>query len=923
MIRRSSSKANLSLVNTAQEEHLTVSGGVVTNAPVTNLQAVKNSLNFEMDDDGAYILRKPIILKESFNVPDTYYAYDRKTKIYSDYEGSTLYTYFDGPDISTIKVKFYNVNQQECWGTFSNLKVTFISKILNCYNAPDHTLLSIKLDYSNWYYYAYMVVPEGTNKTLIHNHTKSNNPYSEYPDLYRLLKIYRDVDDNSTLIIELVNTEPNTITASEDSTLDVNMLLDNPYAIMDLYKFGYFSATKILAYVPVNLADSDIKTCTVANLTENIISPLNGKGFKILVSANNGADTGLSTVVLKAFITTDTTNGIYYCCWERSLDGVVWETCPEFTNKFSAEEHPDVSFLQTTTLKVSDLTSSEFEKMFNEAEGNLETVGRYVVEKQVVELRGAGTDDTNPDYYASTSRLQHRPDVLEIPYSNLKYKYRFQIYLKYQNNNRPYYSDPNDTTEAFLVSTTGTYYLPYSESAVFVEDLAKEREAIFNGKILFDEDTASYKFFTKNRIYYTDPNSFILKVLNTLEFNHPITSVINYRRYMLVFTTHSIHLIYNSDGVNYGMKTISNNLGLPEADAQTPLVILNSIYFKSGTQIYKLTPNLYASSDDILNIQIVSLNINNLVNDLVTRNTETSNFAYSDSVTYRVFIPFNNSETYCLIYYIAKKIWTIQKYPIALHNSNILAMDEAYVQSNKAIYHFKDNVEDLLESIRIQDLTNIGAKASDDTVYLNIGVSYTNQYFENIKAQLAYGNSTYTTINADLVYSKIPYCDFQEKTVMQLYEWANNEATSIIADNLVDYSDLEISPIEFKIDFGQKSSNYALDKQFLESKFIFATLHPKDMFPVDLDISTDGYQKPLHYDCNTDSPFWKNAYNEIGSLNTNFGDDSSDYDGILRQLIVKYSGKGKTIRHIISGTSKYRFKFISLDTRYRIIPNKQ
>jgi hypothetical protein len=95
------------------------------------------------------------------------------------------------------------------------------------------------------------------------------------------------------------------------------------------------------------------------------------------------------------------------------------------------------------------------------------------------------------------------------------------------------------------------------------------------------------------------------------------------------------------------------------------------------------------------------------------------------------------------------------------------------------------------------------------------------------------------------------------------------------------------------------------------------------MFPVSVDITTDGYQKPLHWDCNTDSALWKDAFDQLDILNTDLQDEYFDYDGIFRQLILKYSGKGKTARHFIYGMSKYRFKFISMNVRYRILPNKQ
>ena len=83
------------------------------------------------------------------------------------------------------------------------------------------------------------------------------------------------------------------------------------------------------------------------------------------------------------------------------------------------------------------------------------------------------------------------------------------------------------------------------------------------------------------------------------------------------------------------------------------------------------------------------------------------------------------------------------------------------------------------------------------------------------------------------------------------------------------------------------------------------------------------YQNNLHLDINTDSAIWKNSFSQKGTLGTNIYDDNTDYDGIVRQLIVKYSSKGKTIRHILEGYSKTNFKFYSMDVRSRILPKKQ
>ena len=132
----------------------------------------------------------------------------------------------------------------------------------------------------------------------------------------------------------------------------------------------------------------------------------------------------------------------------------------------------------------------------------------------------------------------------------------------------------------------------------------------------------------------------------------------------------------------------------------------------------------------------------------------------------------------------------------------------------------------------------------------------------------------------------------------------------------------EYTPIYFKIDFGQKSSNYTLPKQFVETKITLATVSSKDNFPISLDILTDGVSRNLHWDATTDGALWKTSENSIGVLNTGFNVENMDYSGIFRQLIVKYSGKGKSIRHIISGNAISEFKFYSMDVRYRVLPNK-
>ena len=73
-------------------------------------------------------------------------------------------------------------------------------------------------------------------------------------------------------------------------------------------------------------------------------------------------------------------------------------------------------------------------------------------------------------------------------------------------------------------------------------------------------------------------------------------------------------------------------------------------------------------------------------------------------------------------------------------------------------------------------------------------------------------------------------------------------------------------------------------------------------------LTIDGIYQKLHTDCNTDSALWKNVITDIGTLSTDFVNESSNILNTLRQLILRYSGKGKTISHYISGKSQCKFK---------------
>ena len=132
------------------------------------------------------------------------------------------------------------------------------------------------------------------------------------------------------------------------------------------------------------------------------------------------------------------------------------------------------------------------------------------------------------------------------------------------------------------------------------------------------------------------------------------------------------------------------------------------------------------------------------------------------------------------------------------------------------------------------------------------------------------------------------------------------------------------APISFYLDSGQKTDNISLTKQFVESKIIVATLDPKDTFNMSVQIEIDGNTFKKHTDLNTDGALLRKASDDILTLGTSSEySEAADTLNVLRQMFLRYSGKGKTIRHIISGESLYRFKIYETFYRYKLLNFKQ
>jgi hypothetical protein len=156
-------------------------------------------------------------------------------------------------------------------------------------------------------------------------------------------------------------------------------------------------------------------------------------------------------------------------------------------------------------------------------------------------------------------------------------------------------------------------------------------------------------------------------------------------------------------------------------------------------------------------------------------------------------------------------------------------------------------------------------------------------------------------------------------------EYMFNKDSNVYADKLGDVdkdkNDIE-TPIKFFLDSGQKTDNISITKQFVESKIIASTQSNVDNFNMDIRVDIDGNTFEKHIDVNTDGAFLRNN-SHILSLNTSANTDDADILNTFRQMFLRYSGKGKTIRHIISGESVCPFKIYEVFFRYKYLNVKQ
>lgn len=149
--------------------------------------------------------------------------------------------------------------------------------------------------------------------------------------------------------------------------------------------------------------------------------------------------------------------------------------------------------------------------------------------------------------------------------------------------------------------------------------------------------------------------------------------------------------------------------------------------------------------------------------------------------------------------------------------------------------------------------------------------------------------------------------------------------------NLSGYGDIingAIVPIHYEINTGAKSYSMQYPHQFVESKILFSVSDNMNVqLPLEVDIYSDNFKNILHVDPSTSNTLWrdivapKDITNAVGNeqvltLNSDIIEDNPVYP-IMKQLFLRYSGKGFTVTHHLQGNSNCKFKCYVIYVRFK------
>lgn len=923
MIRRQ--RTNSAVPDKVDNGFFNLTKGIAENRITNDTSTVLSAVNLRLNNDNTASLRKPIILSKSL---------ESAVKAAKTYLGDDItltengIKVFEGGEFISPYVNFYDFT-----GTYVETQTSLDSLTQEhpfdfteskMFNTPTSTIISgVKMDVTQVRYTPH-------NSASEYRLVDANLYDDACKVQYRYMKLWKD--DNGDWQCEIVTPQvPNLRETSSGLDVDPDTTMDNPYALRDTYNSVVPSVKGIVPYTYAKPTANGIRPVAASvryameynDIGSFLRVTILGTEYNFYITRTEVA--GNVTLTLTLYDSAHNPVPMYvlgdvsyvYSSDELPIPFQYDGTNREYQINFATElEGGDIvvdgivttgDLLQT----VDSLTESvKDERMYI---ANVLSKGLYVLKafcnlpktpdnyyctwlksSDGVNWHDVYTDGTviyepDPAYVArkvedsetvpTTSHKYHqfpanmsvldalstRPDILTV--DDIDSMYEFRIVTKYEKTRE----DQTDT-DPWVDVTVGMRQFQ-AQTADKPEFVYYDLSRSVNGEKLFYKN----KIYTygdvndDNNIYITDAGTLSAPFSNTIDLQsegHSMcTTVLPWRNHLINATEDSIFLSYPVEN-GYTTKIINGGIGIPLNDNRCAVQTLNGVIFKSYDKIYMIYPNLYASDDTILNCTDLTDPVESILQDYeYYRDDWEKPFAIGTDSEYVLMMP-RESDTVCLRYKYTDKVWMQEVYPVVMVDFNAKDMHDI------RLYGKVNGMSEFYFDRELTEIVNLKAYDLKDVPYGDILTDVFSDSAEIQKLQNA------------------------------------------------DYS--SIVPIHFEIDTGQKTNTVSITKQFVETKLMFATLSDKDMFPIELTVHIDGDPR-VHHLTLADNALVKTDIHSLGKLGVGLTMNTAERDlfNVFRQVYFRYSGKGKSIRHIISGNSLYNFKFYEAYYRYRIPNVKQ
>ena len=883
---------------------LTAQKGIdLSKAPIQS-DTMADIVNFDVDDDGGLILRKPLLLAGTVStngLPNNVsvfvgYAYDG-TRFAIATTPSDSYIYFsDG----------------------SLVEKTISDQLKNAMYLPnmdvDHTPTGWYLLKGKRLLQKYFNTASTTVLFMYDNSERATNPLQ----LYRYTNVYTD-----GWVLVRKDPEPNTIIADDEIPFNPNLMLPDPNVVNDdttfstvrvsgmvLYALGYmaddFKSLVVLKSVQLHTSSSPTDTYTTVPWSTSKVNYTFDAGNdwyfqgglsyvpidQPLKLAGAGSQLGVATdVCLKLFVDgiplkyeePEANEQFKVVVWERTTDGVTYTPIKidDTTNinqlfvfpdgvRQSLIDHCTVSLKRPVTiLSEYDGTPITAQDVLDKGlEVKYETVQGYIVYPGTLALfLPADWISEGTTIRATVYSTKDAVYALNAGSSGLS-----TATVRQALGSRSY------TIHNYVECTPYTARNPVSGEYMTYENLVRVSDRYsyvtpvsFRDTNLLYHNSTIYNFGKglKNVIYPSDTGSFITPLYNQIDLSTNEDSTVNalipWRNCLIAMTDTAVYRIVKTD-TGYATATVSTFTGVPARDAHTAKAILNGIIFKSHEKVYTLYPNTYSEDENILRLSEISTPVAKYVTD---SETDTS-FAIATPSEYLLFTRFGGEErTQCLRYSYSTRVWSRYIFKVALIDYNVRSVTD----------------------IRL------------------FGTDYRHEYYFDKLIEEVVDTSTLTSPE---LYDNITYGDWLTTVV-------NSDNVQAVLNGTMEPP---VTPFEFTVDSGQKSDAMGIVKQFVETKATYTAQSDNADFPTELSLYIDGDEHPLQLEEATDAAVQRGNQNSL-VLGTEVHTASASLKDTTVRYFAKHSGKGKSIRYVLKGKSTSRFKLYEIAYRYRLPRSKQ